>query len=128
MNEDLKFKIFDATDSDNPHMTREMSLLDFCGYVNHYFTEEDLNKIDVLRYTGLKDKNGKEIWEGDIVSIYEVYVSCNECGSKEEHTKYLEVKFKDGVFTASHYGLRSLANNTKIIGNIYEDPELLNDL
>ncbi len=66
----------------------------------------------VMQYTGLKDKNGKEIYEGDILQN----ISFKECIGVME---WLE---KDACFTR-FYPLF----NFEIIGNIYENPELINE-
>lgn len=84
-----------------------------------------LQKIAVMQYTGLNDKNGKEIYEGDIVEW-----------------KYLqtwhknEVMWVGGGFVVTTSGFKDDLNepqdlslvsilNCEIIGNIYENPELL---
>lgn len=81
----------------------------------------------VGQYTGLKDRNGKEIYEGDIIQIpddYEMYgMACGE--------KY-EVDFKNGRFRlrpkyrpdALGYDLEGV-EECEVLGNKYENPELL---
>ena len=65
-----------------------------------------------MQYTGLKDKNGKEIYEGDIIDIGDKVVEVSDIYSFREI--YLVHGLKDGH---KIYG--------EIIGNIYENPELI---
>lgn len=82
----------------------------------------------LMRYTGLKDKIGKEIYEGDII--------IDNIGDRK-----WEVKWHDGGFTYQHYATKKhfdgrigpvitrcqkyLMEMCEVIGNIYENPELL---
>jgi uncharacterized phage protein (TIGR01671 family) len=82
----------------------------------------------VMQYTGLKDKNGKEIYEGDIV-VYDRGVG-NWTGQRISTTH--EIVFTDEVFAfvmkygSSYIKLRKHWNYIyEVIGNIYENPELL---
>ncbi len=70
------------------------------------------------QFTGLKDKNEKDIFEGDILK-YSGHVFTKE-------TEVKEIKFKDGCFCVGFIPLFNLyKNNIEIIGNIYQNPELL---
>ncbi len=77
--------------------------------------------IDVLKFnqfTGLKDKNEKNIFEGDILK-FSGHVFTRE-------TEIKEVKFTDGCFGVGFLPLFNLyQNNMEVIGNIYQNPELL---
>lgn len=80
----------------------------------------DANCFELMQSTGLKDKNGTEIYEGDIVkNIYdEIYVvKWFDAGF------HLEEKYNGGFdYFELHFG-----DNKEVIGNIYENPELLED-
>ncbi|NLY80774.1 MAG: hypothetical protein GX072_13060 [Lysinibacillus sp.] len=78
----------------------------------------DYREFKLMQYTGLKGKNGKKIYEGDIVSYfglkYEVLFKNGAFGWME-----------DGVFYSFNEMARSEFNKFEIIGNVYENPELL---
>lgn len=75
-----------------------------------------------MQFTGLKDRNGKEIYEGDVVEKKQ-----GESVFRYEVRSYLGAF---GIeFPAPSYSFKpfcELPNNYEIIGNIYENPELLN--
>lgn len=82
---------------------------------------------ELMQYTGLKDKNGKEIYEGDI--LYR-----ETRGWFDTNKIYKEkviVKYKSDGFYGKGTSLRFfLTSKTPfyVIGNIYENPELLKDI
>lgn len=99
-------------------------------------TDTPIDKIELMQSTGLKDKNGVEIFEGDVVSrnsgmpsvvkfgkwIYE-----EDFGYKIKNIGfYLDSSYDDDEwFQAMDY--EDISKNYEVIGNIYENPELLEE-
>jgi uncharacterized phage protein (TIGR01671 family) len=90
-----------------------------------FYCEEEVDPETVGQYTGLKDRNGKEIYEGDIIRE-------NYCGDIWEWV----VKFSEtyGGFYIHHLptnetfyfdDMLGVFENGEVIGNIYENPELV---
>ena len=75
--------------------------------------------LKIMQYTGLKDKNNKEIYEGDIVF---------ESSGKE----YFKVVFEDGSFRleSEEYSLllKNYVHICEVVGNIYENSELIKEV
>ena len=146
---DIKFK---AWLKDEKRMV-EVRSIDFheevniitVNYNDIFGFEFNENEIELMQYTGLKDKNGKEIYEGDIVKFEgHGYISNVQCG---------EVIFKNGCFgieyitdIARKYGWDktfhqigktekwvdmnasgTITYTYEAIGNVYQNPELLEE-
>jgi hypothetical protein len=78
--------------------------------ISHLLTQEG-----IMQYTGLKDKNGKEIYEGDAIK-------------SEEFPNRIGQKYVIDNLAEFHYLAIDLAmgpNDIEVIGNIYENPELI---
>ena len=83
------------------------------------------------QYTGLTDKNEKEIYEGDIL---DVHIPCNSIGKEEHRTrvvvwneKYARFEFqnKKGDCIADSVGAKYNLVYYMVVGNIHDNPELL---
>ena len=88
--------------------------------MNDYITAYP-DEIELMQSTGLKDKNGKEIFEGDILYGY----------AGEDFWEIVEFDTEEGkwirkdIWYNSKLGLSENNEFMEIVGNIYENPELL---
>jgi uncharacterized phage protein (TIGR01671 family) len=85
------------------------------GYSSRIIGEKGFK---LMQYTGLKDKNGVEIYEGDIVVVHE--------GEDWKWTHPVEF-FHGGFWVTDENCLGAINEFCEVIGNIYENPELLEE-
>jgi len=123
MNREIKFRAWDGYNIN-------YDLYEQHGYNGNIEINDCLAYIDnLMQYTGLKDKNGVEIYEGDILSL-------SRCSQNEYKVGFIEgafcLCFINGIWK-NHYALdmnyiqRSLKKKSEVIGNIYENPELVDN-
>lgn len=125
-----KFRAWDK----RKQLMREVAVLHFnkngnVSGIEYWKTPYDLqsihaNYINVMQSTGLKDKNGVEIFEGDIV-LFTIEDGFDYVYGKPGRIN-LSPEWGAGVraIQGGNYSLRE-CREVKIIGNIYENPELL---
>jgi uncharacterized phage protein (TIGR01671 family) len=76
----------------------------------HDWHYHDMKDIELMQYTGMKDKNDIEIFDGDIVHFDYDFIG------------KIKVEFINGKYSICKYDL----SDSVILGNIYENPELCN--
>ena len=114
--QEIKFRAWDKEKKQMLFVTFEFLMAE-----KSYFRDAlRYKKYILMQYTGLKDKNGKEIYEGDI---------CKFHSFMENKTKIADVIYIDGCFELSNSELVKEVLEEyvglEIIGNIYENKELL---
>jgi len=121
---EIKFRAWNTVEKE---MSGSFTLEDmFQAGTMHNRKEYPEDKYIVLQYSGLKDKNGKEIYEGDILRA-------KRCSPEDYEFKYItyEVVWDDELagygISAKDTGMaeRMAYLEMEVVGNKYENPELL---
>lgn len=120
----LKFRIWN--NSHNEFIRPDYGLIGFCypldGRIAALTSSNDITEDCVIeQYTGLKDKNGKEIYENDIVE-YDWYI----IGDKPAYRTKEQVVFDDMGARLDTDRIR-FCTNIEVIGNIHENADLLGE-
>lgn len=100
-------------------MEREIKFRAWSGVSMHYFDISDTispsMETDIMQYTGLKDKNGKEIYESDFVKV---------------NGRIRLIEWRNAMFCCKgveyHLGTVWFSGGApEIVGNLFQNPELL---
>jgi len=115
MNREIRFRAW----QDN-----QMLYQDKCGvYGTKHFLDKLYEDCELMQYTNLKDKHGKPIFEGDIVQL--------DSWAGVQQICFIEGAFclanKEGKYVGDiHYVHHAGINQCTILGNVFENPELIN--
>lgn len=93
---------------------------------DHFWTGAD-EDVEFMQSTGLKDKKGVEIYEGDILKLNAIFLAPDDkIGYLEYSPKYgYSIIFEGNRLYRQEYWASTNKLNYEVIGNIYENPELL---
>ena len=113
-----------AWDKKNNRMIYWNIFAEFCDNIYYNIWNSEMPRMES---TGLKDKNGQEIWEGDVLSFYEIGRMISDV------VRYIPERAMFAVGDRPFY--RETDDGTacryepwfEIIGNIHENPELINE-
>ena len=118
---EIKFRLWDKTQE---KMHYDNFQITFNGQLAGTFGLFPSASTLILQYTGLKDKNGKEIYEGDIIEGH-------KATSETWYNFKSSVFFQDGCFTIEvakdYHPCLYECSNIEIIGNIYENLKFLKE-
>ena len=134
MNRDIKFKAWNKIENEMSYVFQ----IQYDGVILEVTVEDDdylwdINDIELLQNTGLKDIRDNEIWEGDIVKWGHLP------GGYETPVRIAVVEFKPDIqfrpinlknnkpFYYGNFAYRDTEKYLEILGNIYDNPELLED-
>ena len=111
---ELKFRAWDGKKMiDDVAPASETSIIEF--YDGYEWQEIEVEAVE--QYTGLKDKNGKEIYEGDIVSV-------RNKNRKNEHDIGV-VEFGKAAFRCPFLLGKYHSGQVEVIGNVHENADLM---
>jgi hypothetical protein len=124
MMRDIKFRAWDKKEKGMRTVTLLNTAYMGTEYQTIYFNHlggsyRHLPEVELMQFTGLKDKNGKEIYEGDVLSYDDdkgvvTYVNCEFALKLTKHETVQRGLLSDYVY-----------HPLAIIGNIYENAELM---
>ncbi len=114
---EIRFRIWDKLDG---HMYYSGFEINFVGQIiRTYGIYKTAIHLELMQFTGLHDKNGKEIWEGDIINqvVKRGVWEYHQPVTYQEHL----AQFRFGTFATTDLVA------IEVIGNIYENPELIKE-
>ena len=122
----IKFRTWIPTGYDDDDNPTGYKMIDDLAFEEYLPLNDHLRNFEspLMQFTGLYDKNGKEIFEGD--ALYSDRILTDEDPPNDRWI--VDVTFEDGAFCYGWHGdpldKGECSTEMEVIGNIYENPEL----
>ena len=102
---------------------KSIQYLEKSEIINAYLLRRvSFDDVELMQYTGIKDKNGKEVYEGDIVILNDAEEE-NRCVVKYKYGSYILI---DGDLRVDLSNVES-HKFLEVVGNIYENKNLMEE-
>ena len=131
---EIKFRVWDKYDNEMKYDAQ-----DTYDYIVNNIMEDCFGDVlksgryEVMQYIGIKDKNGKEIYEGDIIDVHQTINGENVFIIEITDTGLVIPSYRFNRKYKYQYNVRELLEvdeyekEIEVIGNIYENPDLLGE-
>lgn len=124
---EIKFRAWDKEQKEWVKYSITDNIPIFCHNTSRWKTDKEGKRFILCQYTGLKNFNGKEIYEGDIVRAigFSKWIGVAKYSDKNQAFVFecIDKNYRENIVFMSQFD-----QGFKILGNIYENPEMLEEI
>ena len=124
---EIKFRAWDKEQKEWVKYSITDNIPIFCHNTSRWKTDKEGKRFILCQYTGLKNFNGKEIYEGDIVRavVFSKWIGVAKYSDKNQAFVFecIDKNYRGNIVFMSQFD-----QGFKILGNIYENPEMLEEI